>query len=190
LTEDTQHRAFPGIYNTVLGVEDISDVIDALRHVSSPPDAELMRVYSSDNAKSKRIPALIQTIISPRAGGVLFTNNPISLSESILINACWGLGKPVVDGTVDPDQFEVDRTGKVLSTLIAKKVFSIDMFGKSSWLPPGKSTEPCLSSQEIDALIKIAIDVEQLMRTPQDVEWMQDEQGKFWLVQTRPITTL
>ena len=190
LAEDAQQRAFPGIYNTVLGVENLEGVINALHRVSSAPNAEVMRAYSPCDPTPTRIPALIQTIISPRAGGVLFTNNPISLGDSLLVNACWGLGKPVVDGTVDPDQFELDRTGKVLSSVVAEKVTAVDLFGKSYGLPPSMSQQPCLDPQGLASLVQIAVMVEQIMGAPQDIEWMQDERGLFWLVQTRPITTL
>lgn len=190
LTEDTRRRAYPGIYNTVLGVANIEGVINALHQVGSTPDAEVMRAYSPDNVTPGRIPALIQTIISPRTGGVLFTNNPVSSRKSILINACWGLGKPVVDGTIDPDEFELDRTGRVLSALIAKKDIAVHSSGKSFELPPEKSLKPCLGPPELASLAQLAIRVEQLMGMPQDIEWMQDEQGVFWLVQARPITTL
>ncbi|HEV2778884.1 MAG TPA: PEP/pyruvate-binding domain-containing protein [Actinophytocola sp.] len=190
LTEDTRHRAFPGIYNTVLGVESLEGVINALCQVGSVPDAEVLRVYSPGDPTPTRVPALIQTIYDPRAAGVLFTNNPISLSDSLLINASWGLGKPVVDGTVTPDQFEVDRTGRVLSAVIAMKDTVVDSFGKAVELPPDVSRKPCLGPQELASLAQIAIKVEQLMGGPQDIEWMQDQTGLLWLVQTRPITTL
>lgn len=190
LTEDSHHRAFPGIYNTVLGVETLEGVISALRRVGSTPDVEALRAYSPGDPAPTRIPGLIQTIFNPRAAGVIFTNNPISLTGSLLINACWGLGKPVVDGTVDPDQFEVDRTGRALSSLIAMKDTAIDSFGKPLELPSSEFQEPCLGPQGLASLAQIAIKVEQLMGAPQDIEWMQDRQGLFWLLQTRPITTL
>jgi len=190
LTEDTHRRAFPGIYNTVLGVKSLEGAIGALRRVGSAPDAEVLRAYSPGDATPIRIPALIQTIFDPRAAGVLFTSNPISLSDSLLINACWGLGAPVVNGTVTPDQFEVDRTGTVLSSLIAIKNTAVDSFGNSLDLPSSQSRAPCLSPRELASLSQIAIKVERLMKAPQDIEWMQDQRGLFWLVQTRPITTL
>ena len=190
LAEDAQHRAFPGIYNTMLGIDTIDGLLDALHHVSSAPDPDVVRAYSPGTEFHGLIPALIQTIINPRAGGVAFTNNPITTGATILVNACWGLGHPVVDGTVDPDEFEMDRTGKLISESIAVKEIAVDWYGMPVAVPAGQERQACLSPTDLASLARIAIGVEQLMGAPQDIEWVQDMNGVFWLVQTRPITTL
>lgn len=188
--EDSHHKAFPGIYNTILGVKSLADAVQALTRVAATPGAALLRAYSPGDSTPARIPALIQATFAPRAAGVVFTTNPITLSDSLLINACWGLGKPVVDGTVTPDEYEVDRAGTVISAIVGAKESAIDSLGMTLEIPPNQSSKACLSPAELGSLARTAIEVEQLMGAPQDIEWMQDRQGVFWLVQTRPITTL
>jgi pyruvate,water dikinase len=190
LAEDAHHRAFPGIYHTVLGVESLDGAVQALSRVGVVPGAELLRAYSPDDPAPTRIPALIQAIFTPRAAGVVFTKNPITLSDSLLINACWGLGKPVVDGTITPDEYEVDRAGAVLSGIVGAKEPAIDSLGRPLEMPPDQSRKACLSPAALGSLVRTAIEVEQLMGAPQDIEWVQDRQDVFWLVQARPITTL
>jgi pyruvate,water dikinase len=190
LVEDAGHKAFPGIYHTVLGVESVDGAMQALSQVSVVPGTKLLKAYAPHGSTPARIPALIQTIFTPRAAGIVFTANPITLDESLLINACWGLGKPVVDGTITPDEYEVDRTGVVLSTIVGTKESAIDSLGGPLKMSPKQSGDACLSPVELRSLARTAIEIEHLMGAPQDIEWMQDRQGVFWLVQARPITTL
>ena len=56
-------------------------------------------------------------------------------------------------------------------------------------IPVSDQTKQKLTDEDIIALAKIAISIENLYQFPQDIEWAK-EKGKLYIVQTRPITTI
>ncbi len=62
--------------------------------------------------------------------------------------------------------------------------------GGNEWLKLGeKGQEQVLSDKEILELAKLVKKIEDHYGLPQDIEWAQ-ENGKFYITQSRPITTL
>ena len=57
---------------------------------------------------------VVQALLDPGVAGVMFTQNPISGADERMIEASWGLGEAVVAGAVIPDNYRVDRSGRVL----------------------------------------------------------------------------
>ena len=47
--------------------------------------------------------------------------------------------------------------------------------------------KPSLSVEELERLARIGIEMENHFRAPQDIEWVIDEAGKFWILQTRNL---
>ncbi len=63
--------------------------------------------------------------------------------------------------------------------------------GGNEWRELGeKGKEQVLSNKEILKLAKLVKKIEDHYSTPQDIEWAQDKSGKFYITQSRPITTL
>lgn len=63
--------------------------------------------------------------------------------------------------------------------------------GGSEWcdIPPEKGAEQTLSDEEILELSELVVKIENHYGFPVDIEWAR-ENGKFYIVQSRPITTL
>lgn len=57
-------------------------------------------------------------------------------------------------------------------------------------IPAEKGVSQVLSDEEILELSELVVKVEQHYGFPVDVEWARDSEGKFYIVQSRPITTL
>lgn len=190
LSEDSAELAFPGLYRTILGVTSASSLRPALVSVATGPDEKTWEAYAHRPHVTQRIPAIVQTIVAPRAAGVIFTRHPLSQTDSLLINATFGLGKSVVDGTIDPDEFEVSPGGDVRSAAIASKQLAMDESGNLSEISPEVATTPSLDDAGLRQLTETARAVEAVMGCPQDIEWVQDRQRAFWILQSRPITTL
>ena len=66
---------------------------------------------------------VVQRIVPARAAGVFMTLNPANGDRSTLVcEAVWGLGEPLVSGEVTPDRFVLDKvSGEVLRREIADK---------------------------------------------------------------------
>ena len=137
---------------------------------------------------------VVQELITAEKSGILFTANPVNgRRDQILLNASWGLGDAIVSGEVTPDQWIVDKSsGAIVESSVATKdvmTTRTDRGVKLEQVLPEYRESASLTDQEVDALLNLALKVEELYGVPQDIEWTFAERT-FYLVQTRPITTL
>lgn len=132
-------------------------------------------------------------MINARAGGVMYSKNPNNPeSNNIIINAVKGLGKLLVDGTTNAETYVIARNpelrivekipGRQDKMLICREEGDIEEIQ----LPSG-TDEFSLSDQEAIALSKIALQIENYYREPQDIEWAIDENGGIFILQARKL---
>lgn len=64
--------------------------------------------------------------------------------------------------------------------------------GGSEWrdIPAEEGSKQVLTDEEIFELSELVVKIEQHYGFPVDVEWARDAEGRFYIVQSRPITTL
>ena len=53
---------------------------------------------------------VVQELIDADTAGVLFSRNPMTGSDELVVEAAWGLGESVVAGLVTPDRFRFGVT--------------------------------------------------------------------------------
>ncbi len=143
----------------------------------------------------------VQRMVQSEKSGVMFTVEPVtSDSTKITIEAVYGLGEGIVSGEISPDLYIVNKESLApVSTTLAGQPRMIARSATSDgghedaneWcdVPPELVDRQKLSPAEIRELARIGRDVEQHYGGPQDIEWAF-EKGKFYLVQSRPVTTL
>ena len=108
--------------------------------------------------------------------------------------ALFGLGEPIVGGQLTPDHYRVSRESlSVVESFLSPQergVFLLDD-GSTGWksLDAETVSRQKLDDREIGALAALVVSVERIAGFPCDVEWVY-EQGRFAIVQCRPITTL
>jgi pyruvate,water dikinase len=147
-----------------------------------------------------------QMIRSDRAGsGVMFSIDTESgFPRSVLINAAWGLGENVVQGAVDPDEYQVFKplledaslTPIVVRNRGAKEVKMIygegEGQGASTRNVPTSRAEResyVLTDKEVLQLARWAVTIEDHYGCPMDMEWAKDgPDGELFIVQARPET--
>jgi pyruvate,water dikinase len=133
--------------------------------------------------------------------GVMFTLDTDSgFPDVVLINAAWGLGENVVQGTVNPDQYTVFKPfvndenlepilEKTLGSKKKKMVYAKTKPTKNLNTPEEEQASFVLSDSEILQLARWAADIEKHYNTPMDIEWAKDgEQNTMFIVQARPET--
>ena len=148
---------------------------------------------------------------SDRGGaGVMFTlDTETGFPDVVLINAAWGLGETIVQGTVSPDQYTVfkpllDQPGArpiLEKKLGGKEIKLVYASGGSRTTATVETTERerssyVLSDDEILALARWARTVERHYGVPMDLEWAKDgdewakggDTGELFIVQARPET--
>ena len=107
----------------------------------------------------------------------------------MLVEASYGLGEAVVSGRVTPDRFQLDRaSGAALDRQPGRKTEQLTADGWQP-VPPERQSILCLSDDQLAALADLGRRVEAFYGDPRDIEWAWAE-GRFWLLQARPMTAL
>ena len=134
---------------------------------------------------------VIQVLLDPDAAGVMFTKNPVTGEDERVVEASWGLGEAVVAGIVIPDQYRIDRSGRVLERKPGYKkvaVRSAPGGGTFEEKLPGDLVERlCLDDEQIESLNRLAERCEQVYGPGRDIEWALAG-GTIYLLQCRAIT--
>ena len=142
------------------------------------------------------------------ASGVMFTlDTETGFRDAVLINAAYGLGENVVQGSVNPDEYYVFKPTlkagfrPVLQKIVGTKEFKMvyDVGGgrmvKNIPVAPGDRVKFAITDDEILQLARWACVIEDHYSakrgqpTPMDIEWAKDGRtGELFIVQARPET--
>ena len=196
--EDLVNASFAGQMETFLYVLGADDVVRYVKECWASLYTDRAIYYRKENSfdESKiSIAVVVQRMVASDKAGVIFTANPITKDRhTCMIEGTWGLGEAVVSGVVTPDNYTVDKAGKLLDSFISEKEIMIVRKTCGSGVeeqdvPMEKREVPVLSEDELRELVGLAVQLENYFGNPQDVEWAI-EKGKLYLLQSRPITTL
>lgn len=194
LDEDSRSASFAGQHLTVVNVRSSAEVVDAIAavHASASTAAALGYRARMGLEAPARMAVVIQRLVNPICAGVLFTIDPFSGEDVRVIEASWGLGEAVVAGLVSPDRFRMARDGTILEvTTGAKDVMLLPAPGGGTAevpVEPEQVNMPCLSSDDLAALSRLALACERAWPGPHDIEWAIADEG-LWLLQRRPVTS-
>ena len=193
--EDLPAASFAGQQETVLGVRGGQELHAAvLRCWSSLWGARALayRARRAVDASDLAMAVVVQVLVPAACAGVLFTADPVSGSrERVVINAAWGLGEPVVSGSVTPDVLVLDKTsGRILSRDFGdRRGMLVAGAGgvRTVSIPPRRRSRPVLSRAQAVALARLGTRIEEALGGPQDIEWAM-ARGRLWVLQSRPVT--
>ncbi|UKA54882.1 phosphoenolpyruvate synthase [Arthrobacter sp. FW305-BF8] len=200
--EDLPFASFAGQQDTYLNVIDAVALLDTVRKCWASlwtDRAVAYRASRNIDPATVALAVVVQRMVDAEAAGVMFTANPVTgRRREAVIDASPGLGEAVVSGAVNPDHFVVDTaSGAVLQRRLGDKrtaVRPLPAGGTESVeqtaAGPGAENQPCLTDAQIRELTALGSKAEAHYGAPQDTEWALDVDGKFWLTQSRPITTL
>jgi pyruvate,water dikinase len=192
--EDTE-ASFAGQHLTVLNVtqENILEAYKAVVASKYSPRAILYRLnFGLDDRETPMCVAGI-AMLDSQVSGVLYTVDPTRPDSGLLkISSIWGLGEHLVSGEASPDEFYVDKSrGAITSRVIGRKQEKlINLPGGGIQLvpvPEEENVQPSLNDAQVHTLAKYGMKLEDYFQTPQDVEWAVDQQGKLFILQSRPL---
>ena len=204
--EDLPDASFAGQQETFLNVIGETDLLDACRKCYASLFTDRAISYRQIQGFSHTQVALsvgVQQMVRADTGGsgVMFSIDTESgFPDAVLINAAWGLGENVVQGAVDPDEYQVfkpfldDATKTPILEKIrgAKEIKMIhDRDGTPRNVPTSKAERAAfvLSDTEILTLARQAKVIEDHYGCPMDMEWARDGvTGTLYIVQARPET--
>lgn len=188
--EDAAEQSFAGQHATYLGVSSAAELQQAVRKIHASARAPAVLSYRSRRGVrgEPRMAVLLQRLVPARVAGVLFTRDPISAEEVLLIEAARGLGEVVVSGEVTPDRFRIDRQGRILERIIGDQdegLFIVETAVQRVPLP--RRAAPCLDDDSLQALCRLAVRLDRLWPPPHDIEFAFADEGLV-LLQRRPLT--
>jgi pyruvate,water dikinase len=195
IQEDNDHDSFAGILISQLNIKTMAGVLSAIQDIRRSTLAPAAAGYSlrRNVASLVRIAAIVQSFVPAEASGVLFMRDPLSGADQVVVEASWGLGPGTVEGLVRPDRWVISSDTRVISAHIADKDVAVvpSENGGTTQVPvdAARRRRPCLSSESLDQLLRLAVECERLFGGPQDIEWATSE-DRVWLLQSRPITAL
>ncbi len=195
--EDLPTASFAGQQDTYLNVGDEEDLLDKTRKCWSSlftPRAISYRVTKGFEHSKVKLAVVVQKMVASDTSGIMFTVDPNSEMPHIIIEAGYGLGEAIVGGKVTPDTYVVDKFhNKIINKKISKQTWKYTR-GKTGDtvkenIPESIQSAQKMTDEQIIALGKIGNDIEVHYSKPMDIEWAVEE-GKIYVVQARPVTTL
>jgi pyruvate,water dikinase len=190
----------PGQYETYLNVKGEDEVLQKIVKVwSSIYNTRTIAALDHRGVPvedSIPIGVCVLELVNARCAGVGFTCDPVSGDSSkIVIEGNWGLGESVVNGTLTPDKYIVDKnTLKVVEKTIGDKdmlVVATDKGVVEQEIPPDKKLISCLNDDEVIRIAELAKALEAHFGIAQDMEWAISDDFLFpdniFLLQTRPV---
>src|SRR4051794_11675077 len=102
--EDGKDASFAGQHLTLLNVPSIDDVPAALREIWWSANSDSAITYRQRVGLFTRpsVGVVVQSLLDPEAAGVMFTQNPVTGDDELMVEASWGLGEAVVAGPGAP----------------------------------------------------------------------------------------
>ncbi|HZY49495.1 MAG TPA: phosphoenolpyruvate synthase [Devosia sp.] len=205
--EDLPDASFAGQQETFLNIRGAADLLVACRRCYASLFTDRAISYRQakgfDHMKIGLSIGVQQMVRSDLGGsGVMFSlDTETGFDKVVLINAAWGLGENVVQGTVDPDEYVVFKPlldNEALVPIVErtrgeKAIKMIYARGERPTrnVPTSKAERAALvlSDAEILELARWAVIIEQHYGCPMDMEWARDGQsGEMFIVQARPET--
>ena len=191
--EDTQRASFAGLHESYVNISGVESVIDAIRLVWASLWSDAALLYRQElglDVRKSAMAVIVQEIIRGERSGVAFGRNPNNASQAV-IEAVYGLNQGLVDGTVEPDRWLLDRsTGRIISHMPVRRENAVMPLRKGvavQPLSPGIKKEPPLHEKDIRRIYELLSMAEEVFRAPQDMEWTIRDDEVF-VLQARPIT--
>jgi len=206
--EDLPDASFAGQQESYLNIRGEAKLLDACRRCYASLFTDRAISYRQAKGFDHMKVALsvgVQRMVRSDLGGsgVMFSiDTETGFDRIVLINAAWGLGENVVQGAVDPDEYQVFKPLLTAPDTVpivekapgtkAQKMIYADESGRSTRNVPTSPAERAafvLSDPEILALARWACVIEEHYGCPMDMEWAKDgETAEMFIVQARPET--
>jgi len=207
--EDLPDASFAGQQETFLNVRGLDEIITAIKEVFASlynDRAISYRVHQNFDHDKVLLSAGIQKMVRSDIGasGVLFTLDTESgFRDAIFITGTYGLGETVVQGAVNPDEFNLYKPAlkagrpAILKRHLGDKAIEMIYSTKAGHdkatlireVDKKRRNQFCLNDAQLTALATQALTIENHYARPMDIEWSLDgEDQKLYIVQARPET--
>ena len=194
--EDSSVASWAGELESYLNVDEAGLLAAVKKCWSSlfTPRAIFYRFEKNLHDQKVLVAVVVQAMIQSEVAGIAFTVHPVTEDRNqMVIEAGYGLGEAIVGGRITPDTYIIVKDSfKILDKNISSQKIKI-VRGRTGTkeVATGKGAQERqkLSDSKIIELAKICRKIERHYGQPQDIEWAWLK-NKFYILQSRPITTL
>jgi len=206
--EDLPEASFAGQQETFLNVRGRDSLLATMHEVFASlfnDRAIAYRVHQNFDHSQVALSAGVQYMVRSDLGasGVMFTLDTDSgFRDVVFITSSYGLGETVVQGAVNPDEIYVYKPalragrspvlrrnlgGKAIKMIYAapgsgQRVQTVDV-------PAADRARFSIAEEDVIALAKQALTIEEHYQCPMDIEWGKDgSTGQIYILQARPET--
>jgi pyruvate,water dikinase len=195
--EEDGEFSFAGQFETVLNVPLEPPAVEkAYRKVIASLFSEKASAYQTRlgyDIRDMKMAVGCVVMVDAVASGVSYTADPQGDRSTLVINSAWGLGTSIVEGQTDADFFRVKKNDppEIVETRIGVKDSLVAPLEHGDVISVAtleeKRTQPSLSPDQVADLAHLALQLEKHFKRPQDIEWAIDNQGKIYILQSRPL---
>ncbi|MDG0816323.1 PEP/pyruvate-binding domain-containing protein [Bdellovibrio svalbardensis] len=160
--EDGTEVSYAGQFITILNVKTPEDLSNAVSTCFEAVHRVPSQSYA-EHFQQPQIPmhVLIQRMINSQFSGVYFSQDPRSENSSWLVEMVEGQGEQLVSGQVTPYRFSQEMTPDT----------------PHNW-----------KKEYLETVVHWGQEIEKAFGYLADIEWAIDQEGQFWILQSRPIT--
>jgi pyruvate,water dikinase len=192
--EDTARTSFAGLHDSFVNVRGTASILDHIRLVWASLWSDRALLYRQElglDVASSDMAVVVQDLVDGERSGVVFSESPTNRVEAV-VESVYGLNQGLVDGTVQPDRWILERrSGKLLEHIAAERTSALRVSPQGAQmlpLAPDQAARPPLEEGEVGRVFMLAQSLEQRFGQPQDVEWTWRGETLYAL-QSRPVTT-
>ena len=195
--EDGQDHAWAGQLDSFLNTTEV-DLLKKVQYCWASlftPRAIFYRFEKGLHTTQISVAVVVQKMVNSEISGIAFSVHPVTEDRNqLIIEAGFGLGEAIVSGSITPDSYVVEKEPrKIIDVNVStqKRALYRVNSGGNEWK---EISEPLASSQVLNEknileLSEIILGIEKHYGFPCDIEWAYESE-KFYIVQSRPITTL
>lgn len=192
--EDSSRASFAGLHESYVNIRGAGAIMDHVRLVWASLWSDAALLYRRElglDVRTSSMAVVVQEIVSGERSGVAFSRDPNNDSRAV-IEAVYGLNQGLVDGSIEPDRWHLDRTsGRIISSVPAVRenhIVAHESGVAVEPLMPALRNRPPLEEDEVHEVYRLLMMAEEFFGSAQDVEWTI-RGNELYLLQSRPITT-
>ena len=194
--EDGENTSFAGQHSTFLYVkrEDVLSKIKACFASAWNFGVISYRIKQKVSLLEVDFAVVLQKMVFAIKSGIGFSMNPSgNLADSVIV-AGYGIGEGIVSDEVESDTYLIERqSGKISKTVKTKSHQLTYESGKGLVkmdVSPDRVNESTLNDEEIKLVNTALFKAEKMLGGIADIEFCFDESGEFFMLQTRPVTSV
>ncbi|WP_226580956.1 PEP/pyruvate-binding domain-containing protein [Halobacillus litoralis] len=195
-SEDLEGASFAGQYETMLNIRNEEELLQSIKKCWASYFSAYVQDYASlhnVSLENLHMGVLVQQMVAADVSGVIFSSNPVTHNhQEVLVNASYGLGETIVDGTVTPDMFIVHKEENTITKELGlKEIQTIQTEEGNETIDVPETWQDLFSLNDSNVLeiVSMTKEIELYYGLPVDIEFAMKD-NHIHILQTRPITTM